>query len=114
MTSKPILGNLSMMSDEPLTAFGRLCAEVKRLHDVDARHKRGFLLSSRTPTDALLHTIEELTEVGRAQSPEDRVSEMGDALGCLIHYAIKAGLSLEDAAESALRKLPTDFPGDRP
>lgn len=91
--------------------WDRLVQAVQRLHDIDARHKRGFRLSDRTPTDALLHTIEELTEVGRAATDAERTSEMGDVLGCLIHAAIKAGIDLDDAAESALRKLPQDFPG---
>lgn len=94
-------------------AWYSLVHEVRRLHDEDARHKRGFLLSERSWIDALLHTIEELTEVGRAPDPEAARQELGDVLGCLIHLAIKLDLDLDGAAASALAKLPLDFPGSR-
>lgn len=92
------------------TPIDRLVDEVWRLHDIDARHKRGFRLSQRTGMDALLHTIEELTEVGRAKTQQQVVSEFGDALACFIHAIIKHGHSVHEVAAAALAKLPKDFP----
>lgn len=102
------------MSDPTPTAFEALVAECERLWACDARHKRGFRLGDRPPEHVLLHLIEEASEVGRAPTRAELVSEMGDVLGLLIHYAIRRGVTMEEVAAACLAKKPQDFPDAYP
>ncbi len=92
------------------TAMVDLLEQVEHLANVDAEHKRGFKLSERSPADVLIHTIEELTEVVKAETQEDKVQEFGDVLSCLFHFAHKMDINPEEAAFVALTKLKLDFP----
>lgn len=90
--------------------FERLGSAVERLHEANARHKRGFRLQESLPTGMLLHAISEIVEVSEAETREHTEQELGDVLAILVHYTLVMHLDLKDVCRRWLAKIPEDFP----
>lgn len=104
------------VSDSDWGPVNALWLAFIHLHESNARHKRGFTLQGVPPVHSLLHAVGELTEAAQevtAGGDRDQVvSELGDALGCLIHFLVAQGIGPAEVALSALSKLDRDFPGE--
>ena len=77
-------------------------AEIQRLHDAGARHRKGKRLCDFTETQILSHAAEEIVEL--AASPDD-AEELADVFGCIIHYAIMKGWNRKMIEGLILAKL---------
>lgn len=84
--------------------------EITGLIERNAKHRKGFRLQEITPADVLKHALEEINELRDA--PED-IDELGDAVACLLHYAIRRGWTLQDLESAIVRKLIKRFPEDQ-
>lgn len=81
-------------------------AEVERLVETGAVHRKGFRLSEVKPQFILEHAQDELIEL--MNSPDD-IDELADLFGCLIHYAVKKDWSEADLEAAILKKLEMRF-----
>ena len=82
---------------------------VARAHMERWYHKkRGFCLGDATPKHATLHLVEEALEAHAEVLFGTRtatVSELGDMLGCLLHYLYMTDTSLDEVCEAGIRNL---------
>lgn len=81
-------------------------AEIQRLIDVNARHRKGFCLGEVSDEQILRQAAAEIEEL--RQSPLDP-TELADAIAPLFHYAIKHGWTMEYIEELMLRKFKERF-----
>ena len=74
---------------------------------VGARHKRkGYALNEASVQTMFCHAREELDELEESvdqNSPD--IKELGDALSCLIHFAVRQGWTMEQVGEAMVMKL---------
>ena len=79
---------------------------VQQLHDVGAKHRRkGFRLNEASLDTMGMHLVDELAELRKAETHNDRVDEAGDVLGVVLHLFYALGLPLSDVAAAAESKL---------
>lgn len=82
-------------------------SEIVRLVGEDAFHiKKKIHLSDITDERILTHAHLELYELADDMG---NVYELADALGCLIHYAVRQGWSMEFLEKALLSKLKERF-----
>lgn len=72
----------------------------------NARHRKGFRLQEVSNDFVIEQAVSELREL--SDSPSDPL-ELADALGCLIHYAVKHGWTLKELEQLMLRKFKERF-----
>lgn len=81
-------------------------AEIQRLVNENAKHRKGYRLNDQTDDHILTRAIEELNEL--REEPDDAM-EMGDVFGILIHYCIRKGWTEAHIESLILEKLPERF-----
>lgn len=75
---------------------------IARMIEDDAAHRtKGFRLGQMDDDFILTHAKDEVTELILAKTDAERLDELADVFGCLIHYAIRKGWT-EEMVESAL------------
>lgn len=84
----------------------RATREIKRLIEVNAKHRKGFRLGEVGLPFILRQADAELQEL--CESPNDP-DEMADLLGILIHYAIRKGWTEKYLEDILLDKLKLRF-----
>ena len=83
--------------------------EIKRLVEINAKHmKKRKRLGDYKSEDILKHTAEEVVELS---CNENKIEEVADILGCLIHYCVRKRWSEERLEKELLKKLKERFDG---
>lgn len=109
-------------------AFQKVVQRIRYLVEKGAKHKRGFKLNEVNAMNPLIHMIEEVTEVMWqeqedlwADGDEEELEieakiedELGDVLGCFLHYVFAKRLNLEKILDKYSESLEEDFPGEFP
>ena len=85
--------------------------EVLRLVCTNATHRKGFRLLEISEEQPLNHAIEEIRELLNAK-PEEKLDELADAFGCLLHYAVRRGFTLPEIERAMLQKFKVRFTPD--
>lgn len=92
--------------------------ESKRLHEANAKHRKGWRLDDRNDFGALQYAAQELAELQyelgyhHAVAPmriEMVLDELADVLLCLDSFAIKCGFSQAEIEAAKLKKLAERF-----
>lgn len=94
--------------------FDELYKEVKRLHDVNAYHKRrGFRLAETSRMMCSNHLLEEVSELqAEACITEDKkaiTDEAGDVMATFLHLIYICDIDFDDVANMCLQKLDKYF-----
>lgn len=79
---------------------------IEQLVRDNAKHRKGFRLADVSRDHILSSARDELTEL--QQAPYD-ITELGDLVSILIHYAIKNGWTQEALEQAMLDKLKIRF-----
>ena len=77
--------------------------EIIRLEEVGAVHKKkNKKINEFTLVQILSHAAEEIVEL--MAEPTD-IEELGDAMACLVHFAVKQDWSRKEVEKAMLKKL---------
>lgn len=82
---------------------------VRRMIAGHCRHRSGFVVGEVEDAFIIGQTENELAELRNAEEPADRVAELADVFGCLIHYAVKHNITAGDIEDACLKKFEQRF-----
>ena len=92
--------------------FERMVSAVMLLHKNNALHKQGFRIGDRNPYQIMAHCISECTEAMLLDGTdlERMEEELGDVLGCFLHFALTQGCDIQRIILRWLEAIPKNFP----